>query len=277
MSFSERNGYIKVDRSIQRECLSADLRREIWDSISIFINVIIEHGWESRLFKSMWINILKRPLDEYNGGASFYINEFIKNLVINGKWNVVLDTIEFIIENNGLSNTFLAEKLDNFIKRTNAVFEKHYSGYRIIENQIVEIDSKEEIEEIEQALNSEDKDIRTHLQTALKFYSDRNNLNYRNSIKESISAVESLCRKITGKSTLGDAIHYLNQNGILNMPETFLLGLEKIYAFTNGKDGIRHALSAGKEIHQEDAKFMLVMCSSFVNYITEKNRKNKKP
>jgi len=54
--------------------------------------------------------------------------------------------------------------------------------------------------------------VRKHIDTALGFLCDRKSPDYRNSIKESISAVESLCMTLTGdsKSTLGDALKKLD-------------------------------------------------------------------
>lgn len=45
-----------------------------------------------------------------------------------------------------------------------------------------------------------------HLTKALSLLSDRNKPDYRNSIKESISAVEATCKSLTGISTLDKAL-----------------------------------------------------------------------
>lgn len=42
-----------------------------------------------------------------------------------------------------------------------------------------------------------------HLNKALELYAQRPIEDYRNSIKESISAIEVYCREITGEKTLG--------------------------------------------------------------------------
>ena len=92
-----------------------------------------------------------------------------------------------------------------------------------------------------------------------------------NSIKESISAVEALCREITTENTLGDALKKLEKNGV-NIPAFLKSGFEKLYIYTNNeKTGIRHALMDNTETPQYDeAKFMLVSCCAFVNYIQGK-------
>ena len=46
--------------------------------------------------------------------------------------------------------------------------------------------------------------------------------------------------------------------------------LEKIYFYTNSEGGLRHSLLDESKVDQADAKFMLVSCSAFVNYIISK-------
>lgn len=49
--------------------------------------------------------------------------------------------------------------------------------------------------------------------------------------------------------------------------------LGKLYAYTNDGDGIRHSLKDEKTVDSEDALFMLVTCSAFINYMSAKARK----
>jgi len=48
----------------------------------------------------------------------------------------------------------------------------------------------------------------------------------------------------------------------------------KLYGYTSDSDGIRHALLKENKLNFEDAKFMLVSCSAFVNYLTIKADKS---
>jgi hypothetical protein len=58
--------------------------------------------------------------------------------------------------------------------------------------------SEVEADSVATALSSQENAVQTHFTAALKKLSDRHNPDYRNSIKESISAVESACKKLTG-------------------------------------------------------------------------------
>jgi hypothetical protein len=82
--------------------------------------------------------------------------------------------------------------------------EKEVSAYRFVNGVIAKITDQVEIDEIDRALESTRDPVRTHLRRALELLSDRESPDYRNSIKESISAVESLVATVVGeKGTLG--------------------------------------------------------------------------
>ena len=164
------------------------------------------------------------------------------------------------------------DALKTFVQYLNERFQILGFAYRIVNNQIVEITSEEEIVEIEEALKVSDP-IAEHLSTSMALLSQRPNPDYRNSIKESISAVEYICREITGKTTLGDALKELDKKG-LQLSNMLKTAFEKLYVYTNDKaTGIRHALMDEKDAPSfDEAKFMLVACSAFVNYINAKNK-----
>ncbi len=77
-----------------------------------------------------------------------------------------------------------------FQNACNLILEKGLSAYRFIDGKITEITSKEEISEIEEAINSPIAVVQTHLKKGLDLFSDKQSPDYLNSIKESISAVE---------------------------------------------------------------------------------------
>ena len=151
--------------------------------------------------------------------------------------------------------------------------EREFSGYRFIDRIITPVSSQVEIEAISEALISQDKfeGVSYHLREAMVKLSDKKAPDYRNSIKESISAIEALCREVTGENTLGKALKKLEVNGIVINPQ-LKSGIENIYNYTNHKEtGIRHALMESPNLPTfDDAKFMLVICSGFVNFVKGK-------
>jgi hypothetical protein len=111
------------------------------------------------------------------------------------------------------------------------------------------------------------------LYQALTHLSNRQSPDYRNSIKESISAVESLCCIIAkdDKATLSGALKAIGKTTELHpaLKEAF----QKLYGYTSDADGIRHKMMEEPNLDFEDAKFMRVSCSGFVNYLIVKASK----
>lgn len=105
---------------------------------------------------------------------------------------------------------------------------------------------------------------------ALDMLADRSSPDYRNSIKESISAVESVAQIITGDSsaTLGSALKVIERKG--SMHPALKASLSSLYGHTSDADGIRHAMLEASSLSFINAKFMLVACRAFINYLIEK-------
>ena len=155
---------------------------------------------------------------------------------------------------------------DLYINWINDIFEKENVNYRIVNEIITDLVDEEEIKSIEETLNSPHDIVRKHYSKALeKLYKDKD---YDNSIKESISSVESICQILTGndKATLGDALKLLKDKIHPAMKSAF----EKLYGYTSDANGIRHSNGLGEGNSTfEEAKYMLISCSAFVNYLKE--------
>ncbi len=190
----------------------------------------------------------------------------INQVIINAPYNEVLDVIWYVV--NWLSHNIKEVYDINPFEVFNEEFERESVGYRFVSGNIVPITDPIEIEEIEQAAENKFEGCRNHIKKAVEYLSNREIKDYKNVIKESISAVESICKVITGNesATLGDALKVLSKKHDLN-PQ-LKAAFEKFYAYTNGPEGIRHADGLfTSEVTFEEAKFMLVSCSAFVNYL----------
>lgn len=210
----------------------------------------------------------------------------IRDYFFNCQWYEVYDFLEFMV---GYTITLKTESYceapeynheinKEFINACNKILEEENSAYRFVDNIISPIISEEEISEIERAVKNNELDkfspISIHLKQVLESLSNRENPDFRNSIKESISAVEALCNLIVGKkTTLGDCLKKLEQK--IDLHPAFKDALNKLYGFTSDANGIRHSLNEIPNLYSEDARFMLVICSAFVNYLKSKISKNK--
>ena len=151
----------------------------------------------------------------------------------------------------------------------NLAFEQEYVGYRLINCQAQPITDDNEIQTIQESVNSKYSEVKQHFNKSLGFLSDRQAPDYANSIKESISAVERMCSIIIGKSTtLGAALKKLEDSNVRIHP-ALKDAFNKLYGYTSDASGIRHSGElGGKDSTFEEAKFMLVSCCAFVNYLT---------
>jgi hypothetical protein len=165
-----------------------------------------------------------------------------------------------------------------FKEEINKVLIREQSGYRFVGNEIAPIASELEAKAVEEALDMAEEQhlvgLREHLQSALEKLSDKQHPDYRNSVKESISAVESVCKTISGRpnAELRDAIKALKDKGIALHP-ALEQGIIKIYAWTSDADGIRHGMTDQSTCDFDEAKYMLVSCSALVNYLIGKATK----
>ncbi|MEN9848738.1 MAG: hypothetical protein RL368_1478 [Pseudomonadota bacterium] len=85
--------------------------------------------------------------------------------------------------------------------------------------------------------------------------------------------MEALAKIITKneKATLGEALKKMEVTH--KIPTVLKEAFNKLYGYTSDQGGIRHALTeTSVEITLTEARFMLVTCSAFVNYLLSKMR-----
>ena len=67
------------------------------------------------------------------------------------------------------------------------------------------------------------------------------------------------------KGTLGQLIKKLEHE--IELHPALRDAFSKLYGYTSDEGGIRHALMESQSVDFNDAKFMLVVCSAFVNFV----------
>lgn len=276
--FSERYGYAKPSDIIIRERITPEIENAILTCYDVLKEKLDEYYYLNiyhEMEEYIWTNYLNLRKSEWKTYKCI-ISQFIKDE--QNEWFKKLDLIEICIKYlysyyKSVKDPRISISADIFVGELSRNFRRLNFAYRIVNNEIVEITSEEEIKEIETALNISKDNIRTHLNNALELYAKRPVADYRNSIKESISAVEVFCREKTGEDTLGKALNKLESNGIV-IHKLLKSAFDKLYAYTNQPDtGVRHALmdDDGDYVPQaEEALFMLVSCSAFINYLNKK-------
>ena len=266
LSFSERNGIIPA-KEIQLNSMDADLRNRLWNEI----HSILSSPLQQSSVLIIWTDFFKEPRDlllNTHSGRSQLHKIRVRYLAMS--WNRVYDLTEFICKRGDGKLDITSHLIRKFIESCNSILEKEVSAYRIIDKNVVPITSQTELNEIEEALQPSMTNVANHLERALELLSDRNNPDYPNSIKESLSAVEAICRKIVqnDKLTLGQALNAMKSIEKPHFHPSMINAFSNMFGYASADSGIRHAAyDSGKDIPFTEAKFFLVVCSAFVNYL----------
>jgi hypothetical protein len=240
---------------------------EVFQQLSDDTYSVKSHLLMGPVCRAIWSDFFKQPVDEIPE-LSTRVFEELKKFYVGCDWSTAYDFVEFIA---GLLSDDYAP---SFVSQCNAVLEREMSAYRFVGTQLTRITNAEELAAVESALKLPSDPVRNHIETAVALFADRKTPDYRNSIKESISAVEAICKILTGeeKATLNVALKKLESAGI-PVHQSLKQAFDKLYAYSGDADGIRHALLDEPTLDFDDAKFMLVSCSAFVNYLAAKAAK----
>jgi hypothetical protein len=286
--FSERHN-IKEKKAIQTNDLDQDSRTSIWNVF--YNNYRIQWGedidffadgeerdkhWE--LFCKIWCDFLKRSVDKQPDtiegiltALSDLKDRYVGSIEFIWEWWEVYDFLEFLSENDENIS-----RIKKFQKDCNKIMERECLGYRFINNVITPITSKEQIAEIDNAISHSAKEVQIHLEQSLALLSNRENPDFRNSIKESILAVEAHCKIICKEQTptLTKSLEIIQRQGRVKVHPYLNEAFQKIYSWTNDDEGIRHSLKDQPTVDREDAQFMIITCSAFINYLQVKKMKS---
>lgn len=276
--FSERYGYKKPSEVFIRECMPDEVINVLCSAFEYLRQWIDTNDEQVRNYNAdsyrkieeyLWVQVMRRRVTRCSYSNGLVVEYYLDS---DAQWYEKLDLLEISIKimRSYLTSRCYVDSINRFIDYVNMSFKNIGYAYRIVNDQVVEITNSEEISTIETALASNNSSS-THFAASLELLSKRPTPDYRNSIKESISAVEYICREATGKNSLGKALDELEFRGV-QIPKMLTEAFEKLYVYTNDKTtGIRHALMDGtNEPGFDEAKFMLVACCAFVNYLKSK-------
>jgi AbiJ N-terminal domain 4 len=276
LPFSRRNNLVPKPAPDKPGEISDRLRTLLWNDFNDACQVFFWRDPVGRrrptsqlggFFRFLWRDHWAQPTDDYPGFEQMMAH--LKEGFLRREWFFPFDILEMAFA----AKDFIAFNQTDLRKSVAGHLDEESSAYILLGNTFVERMAEVETESVETALSSSEDAVQTHFREALKKLSDRQNPDYRNSIKESISAVESACKKLTGDQSgdLNRALQRLEARKPFH--PTFKQSLEKLYAWTNDASGIRHSIKDATTVTKADAQFMLVACSAFVNYLFAREAK----
>ena len=264
--FSERMGFTQP-KPVQIHKLDRDARTALYNAyldmcreFSVYGNEKFEHAVATRFLKM----VAHSPDDE--------IREEIYNTFFHHAWHRPFAFVEFlyrifIIPAESVLYGNVSGRDSLFSAKINQALKQENVGWRFSKGLFVSVQTEEEQETIERAMAAPYDGAHEQIRRAVSLFSARPDPDYANSIKDSIGAVESICKEITGKEKFSDAVNNLG----ISMHPAFQRAAKQLYGFTSDDAGIRHAATGEPplQVNQATARYMLIVCSAMVNFITD--------
>ncbi len=269
MTFELRNGFER-EKKLQLSSMNDDLRHSLWnvheycfDKISSNKDAGSGKKALNHLLESYWEDFFKQPIFDFR--LACYLSQRrddVRKLYYKLPWYKVYSFIEFTAD---YLDCFIEGSHQFFIEDCNFYLQRENSAFRFIGDSVSPIISPAEISNIEKGLTIGDEAAQ-HIASALALLANNGRDQSRESVAQSVAAVEAIVKKVTNKpnAQLGELYKVLP----LPSHHQFRQALHNLYNYTSGKDGIRHALTETSEpVSRSLARFMLVTCSAFVNLI----------
>lgn len=272
--FSQRNDLAPTPPQLKLGEASKELRRLIDYYVSLEIDresyptqslILFKDGWK-RVAQDLHVLLLRKSVKEFNHSA-YENKQLIRSFIVGSSIGPLFDLVEFLIRHPGCSL-----ELKNDLERS---FTTARAAYRIVDkNCIIAIGSEEQavtyMRALDAASSANATGARKHLIDAGIALRDGK---WAESVRESIHSVESAAVKLApGTSTLGKALTPIEKHGLMH--PRLKVALEKLYAYTNDENGVRHALVFDEDesrVDEIDALFMQGACASFVSYLLSRS------
>lgn len=283
MKFSDRIGATTPSINLHIDSIPSSLQNSLWNFLLETYNSPSQDKLKEFNYH-VAKHFRKSKVDELPS-RDWDRKEWLKNYFYSLSWYELYNFLEFVhethydafhhIPGSRVDERKKSQATQRISSIVNSILEDEHSGYRFIANVLSPITNEIEVKSIEEAyskLSAFGLDgSKKHIENALDLFSRKPNPDYKNSIKESISAIESIAKVIgTSKSNgLSKALDALDVKAPLHT--SLKLGFEKIYGYTSDEGGIRHAmLEDNQNVGFDEAKYMLVACSAFASYLLSK-------
>ncbi|WP_312077874.1 AbiJ-NTD4 domain-containing protein [Leclercia sp.] len=202
--------------------------------------------------------------------------DVLRNLIMGISWYRFYDTVETVAEkliSDDNSDTFTWGNPKNesytfsaYRQRINELFSEYKVDWRM--NETGQLESplplflEEKIKNTEERLADRFKPARAHYAKA-RAYALGSHRDAENSIKESISAIESVCRTFyPGAATLGEALKMMKKDG--SVSPMLITVIDKFYGYANAEPAVRHGSDRASSVLEYDAELALHFAAAFI-------------
>lgn len=267
MKFSERIGMSQKAQIIQTNSMDDALKNRLFNTVKEILDgyFTVTHGFVNidPVFLARYCDSFGEKITDHNKLFKFFIQHLDYKIYLNDDVWFFYDFIEWLLDQQ-----FHDYQL--FAKKFNRILKEERSAYVLdVDNKLIKITDEIELEVINEAteITKYMEGVSEHLAKAKESFSNRENPNYKNCVRESIFAIESLSKIIVGDkdATLEKAL-----KKIPHINENLRSSLIKLYHFRGDEGGIGHGNKEVKstEITELEAKLILVTAHSIISYLT---------
>ena len=254
--FSTRNKILSINPNGLRST-SIQLRERIWN---VFYKE--EYDYYDTLEYTSYTTGIEDMMLEMGIKYEFPANKIYKNqnaeklhkhvVQCEGMWYRIYDFIEKYLRVTD------SEKTQRLTIEFNRILEEEVAPYRILNGLVVPIIGKSELNSIGETIDLEYESVSKHMTKALELYSDRKKPDYENSVKESISSVESMCSIITG---LSGGAATLGKDHSEKLYERLKAYAENVFLMTGNNSKKEHKKIL-EQMHQVDKAESLILIAT---------------
>ena len=280
LTFSQAEGLAELPRPLNLGEIPREFRVHVWSGIYTGMCGAISYDVSRPNFTGPWRHIVimwwmfyfKHPIDEIPG-KSAVIMDRIKNVIMQSPYNEVFDLLTGLVRHEECPRG-MREFISGVLRANQMAYYLDTNGIPTFFPQ----SSPQEGEAVRAAMSVlAESDMgggaRAHL---LKAAEAINGKKFADAVRESIHAVESVAKVISGQEsvTLGPAIKELKDQQLLTHG-ALAEGFKNLYGYTSDEKGIRHSLldKGDANVGQEEAVFMFGACASFCGYLCRKQAK----
>ena len=286
LTFSQREGKAPLPEPMRLEHLSKYFRNSVWLHVGETIKKSSRYdsmrglvtGYQNsevgNLIQLYFFDIVGMPHD----GIDHVPKEHEKRLritILEEEYHSVLSFIEFILRapvRHDVLITLKKELTELFEHTPVAYAVQTMQGLPTIVPRISPESGAATTHAIETVEEKGPEGAKAHLRKSVERLNAKH---YADSVRESISAVESVARTIDCKANkkLGPALDSLQEAGVLRH-KAFKGALNKLYGYTSDEKGIRHPLldEGAADVDLDDAVFMFSACAAFSAYLLNRHR-----
>ena len=291
LTFSQREGKAPLPEPMRLQHLSKPFRNLLWllvdraiedsypkpiSSFGVDYDNIYKNSSFGKLMQVYFFRVRDMPHDEMEHSVRLH-SEYLRNMILNGDYHPVLTFIEFFLREIINERVNVLASLGTKLRQ---LFERQDIAYIVQRIQqlptIVPRTSTESARAIESALETVEQKGSDGAKAHLRKAAERLNAKeYADSVRESISAVESVARTIDPKASkeLRPALDSLEKARVLKH-KVFKGALNKLYAYTSDEEGIRHSLldEGAADVGLDEAVFMFGACAIFCDYLLNRRQ-----